>query len=221
MSKRPPQVSALCVLKRFLSYQEFWEAEGSWHPSEGISSCPWEVLSSLGIKGAVGLFLKTKQALNWCVQRVGRLPCHQYKCAGIGVQMATANLQAYWNLPSHVIHSNSWKLPNFFLCCYFYFEWERGKERMNSTRCRHLLCKIILCSSNSTQRWIHALRWHRCMVCIHKRVVKLIPNRTSVFHLGENALGSCLCTGCIFRIMMAMPHLPCSLPKTKISSNFS
>lgn len=173
------------------------------------------------MKGAMDLFLKAKQALNHCVQHVGKLLCHRDRFAGIGLQMSMANLQTSWNFPSHVIHSNSWNLPKFFLCCYFYFEWERGKEHMNSTRCRHLLCKFILCSSNSTQRWIHDTRWHRCMVCIHKYVVKLIPNQTLVSHLGENALVNCLCTDCVSTIMMAMPCLPCSLPKTKIGSNFS
>lgn len=133
--------------------------------------------------------------------------------------MSMANLQICWNFPSCVIQSNSWKLPKS-LCCYSYFEWEREKVHMNSTRCRHLLCKIILCFPNSTQRWIHAMRWHRCMVCIHKHVVKLIPNQTLVFHVGENVLVSCLCTDCIFRMMMPMPCQPCSFPKKQDEFQF-
>lgn len=76
----------------------------------------------------MGLFLDQNRSPNRCTQHVGKLLCHQDKFAGIGAQMSMANLQTYWNFPSHVIHSNSWNFPTFSDVAIFILNGKGGKS---------------------------------------------------------------------------------------------
>lgn len=54
------QISAPCVLKQFLSYEAFWAAEGSSHPSEGISKLSLAGFVLVGSKRGHGSVPKNK-----------------------------------------------------------------------------------------------------------------------------------------------------------------